>query len=95
MATAGMSSVWLQRFFVTGALGPSRKDGLDKVPEELFELFGKPELAMTLILTADKKLARTDGEKVLQSIDENGFYLQMPPARETYMLDLFCKLDKE
>ncbi|MAD43944.1 MAG: hypothetical protein CMI02_01900 [Oceanospirillaceae bacterium] len=73
----------------------SRKDGLDKVPEELFELFGKPELAMTLILTADKKLARTDGEKVLQSIDENGFYLQMPPARETYMLDLFCKLDKE
>jgi len=73
----------------------SRKDGLEKVPEELFEIFGKPELAMTLILTPEKKLARTDTGKVLQGIEEKGFYLQMPPAKETYMLDLFCKLDKE
>ncbi|MAK90197.1 MAG: hypothetical protein CMI13_03035 [Oleibacter sp.] len=73
----------------------SRKDGLTKVPEELYEIFGKPELAMTIIITPDKKLARTDGSKVLEGIDEKGFYLQMPPAKETYMLDLFCKLDKE
>ncbi|MCT7359822.1 MAG: hypothetical protein COB09_03295 [Thalassobium sp.] len=73
----------------------SRKDALTRVPDALIEQFGKPELAMTMILTPEKKLARADIDKVLQALDEQGFYLQMPPAKETYMLDLFCKLDKE
>lgn len=73
----------------------SRKDALSRVPEALLEQFGKPELAMTMILTPEKKLARADIDKVLKALDEQGFYLQMPPAKETYMLDLFCKLDKE
>lgn len=72
-----------------------RKDGLTRVPEELLTMFGKPELAMTMMLSADKALARADAAKVLKEIDDKGFYLQMPPPRETYMLDLFCKLDKE
>ncbi|MBU2039095.1 MULTISPECIES: YcgL domain-containing protein [Oceanospirillaceae] len=73
----------------------SRKDALTRVPDALIEQFGKPELAMTMILTPEKKLARADIDKVLKALDEQGFYLQMPPAKETYMLDLFCKLDKE
>jgi len=73
----------------------SRKDALTRVPDALIEQCGKPELAMTMILTPEKKLARADIDKVLQALDEQGFYLQMPPAKETYMLDLFCKLDKE
>ncbi|MCA6062583.1 YcgL domain-containing protein [Thalassolituus marinus] len=73
----------------------SRKDGLEKVPEELYEIFGKPELALTMMLSPERKLARADAEKVLAGIEEKGYYLQMPPPRETYMLDLFCKLDKE
>ncbi len=73
----------------------TRKDALSRVPEALLETFGKPELAMTLMLSPDKKLARADTEKVLQALEEQGFYLQMPPPRETQMLDLFHKLDKE
>ncbi len=73
----------------------SRKDALTRVPDALIEQFGKPELAMTMILTPEKKLARADIDKVLKALDEQGFYLQMPPAKETYRLDLFCKLDKE
>lgn len=73
----------------------SRKDGLSRIPEALYEIFGKPELAMTMIITPDKKLARAEAAKVLESLEEKGYYLQMPPAKETYMLDLFCKLDKE
>lgn len=72
----------------------ARADGLEKVPETLLETFGKPELALTMILTEDKALARVDGARVLEKLDEQGFYLQMPPPRETYMLDLFCKKDK-
>lgn len=73
----------------------SRKDALTRVPDALLEQFGKPELAMTMVLTPEKKLARADIGKVLNALEEQGFYLQMPPAKETYMLDLFCKLDKE
>lgn len=73
----------------------SRKDALSRVPEALLDTFGRPELALTLMLSADKPLARADVSKVLKALEEQGFYLQMPPVRETYMLDLFHKLDKE
>lgn len=73
----------------------SRSAGMGKVPAELLDLFGKPELAMTMILTPEKKLARADIAKVLGDLESKGFYLQLPPVRETYMLDLFHKLDKE
>ncbi|MBN58822.1 YcgL domain-containing protein [Thalassolituus sp. UBA3500] len=72
-----------------------KKEGMARVPEELMEMFGKPELALTLLLTPEKNLGRADAEKVLADIEEKGFYLQMPPAKETYMLDLFCRKDDE
>lgn len=72
----------------------SREDGLNRVPEALLEQFGKPELALTLMLSADKSLARADAEKVLNALEEQGFYLQMPPVEEVPELDLFTRLDK-
>ena len=65
-----------------------RQDGLQRVPEALLERFGKPLLVTTMVLTADKKLARADVGKVLAAMEENGFYLQMPPAKEDYMLEI-------
>ena len=73
----------------------SRKDGLSRVPEALLEQFGATSLAMTMILTPDKSLARAEADKVLDDIEEKGFYLQMPPPKDPQVLDLFCKLDKE
>ena len=73
----------------------ARKDGFERVPEELMEMFGQPELAMTMIITPDKKLGRAETGKVIDDIETKGFYLQMPPARETYMLDLFTKRDPD
>ena len=73
----------------------SRQDGLKRVPEALLENFGKPELAMTIMLSPEKKLARTEAEKVLAALVEPGFYLQLPPVEETSKLDLFTRLDKE
>lgn len=73
----------------------SRKDGaylyvekgydLGGLPEEMCTLLGKLESALVLVLTPDKTLARADAERVLQAIDETGFYLQMPPLPEAYM----------
>lgn len=64
---------------------------LTKVPEALLKRFGRPELAMTLLLHTERKLARVDVEKVLQGIDEQGYFLQMPPQPERYMSELHEK----
>jgi uncharacterized protein len=53
---------------------------LDRVPEALLERFGRPVEAMSLMLSADRPLARADAARVLESIEEDGFYLQLPPA---------------
>lgn len=66
-----------------------RAKGLSEVPSELLEFFGTPREAMMLMLTADKPLARADAGAVMAAIREKGFYLQMPPEREAYMLDLY------
>ncbi len=63
--------------------------GLADVPDALLERFGTPAPAMTLILTADKPLARADAAQVIAAIDDQGFYLQMPPSKEEYLLDLY------
>ena len=57
---------------------------LSLVPDGLLTMFGKPEH-----LTADKKLAKADAADILSDIEAKGYYLQMPPVREKYMLDLY------
>ncbi len=69
----------------------AKTDDLRRVPEALMARFGQPQLAMTLVLTADKQLARVEAARVLESIEEKGFYLQMPPAPETHMQDIHSK----
>lgn len=56
-----------------------KSDGLKKIPPELLEIFGTPQHAMTLLLTPERSLARVDIAKVMAAIDENGYFLQMPP----------------
>lgn len=56
-----------------------KADGLKRVPEALLEMFGKPKHAMTLLLTAERNLARVDIGKVMAALVEKGYYLQMPP----------------
>ena len=57
-----------------------RRDDFSQVPEALIAKFGQPKLVVTMNLTADRKLAFADSEKVLTSLSSNGFYLQMPPV---------------
>lgn len=71
-----------------------KKNDLESVPEELLKLFGKPELAMTLLLTPEKKLARADAGRVIEMIQEQGFYLQIPPRPDELMQELRHKNSK-
>lgn len=56
-------------------------EGVDfeDLPEELRERFGLPVPVMPLLLEKSRKLARVDVEKVIASLEEHGFYLQLPP----------------
>lgn len=65
-----------------------KEEGLSKVPEALLALFGKPEPAMVLVLTPEKKLAHANVHAVIALIEENGFYLQLPPRDQ---IDLEAK----
>ena len=55
------------------------KKGLRVVPEELLSNFGQTQSIMIIPLSKDRILARVDVNKVLQSIDNSGYFLQMPP----------------
>lgn len=59
----------------------------DDLPESLRGIFGAPVHAMDLVLTPDRKLARTDGRQVLDSIADKDFYLQMPEEKAGYVVD--------
>lgn len=59
-----------------------KSEGLSRVPEALLQKFGKPQQAMVLVLTSEKKLARVAVEKVIESLETRGYYLQLPPASQ-------------
>ncbi len=61
-----------------------RRAGLEHVPEALLERFGEPEPALSLLLTPERPLARADAARVMASIREHGYYLQMPPPPEDW-----------
>ena len=59
-----------------------QKDGLDRVPKELLAKFPSPVLVTQFKLSPDRKLARADARRVIDSLEELGYYVQMPPQRD-------------
>ena len=59
--------------------------GLAEVPESLLTQFGEAESVMTMLLDKDRKLARANAAEVLEKIDTQGYYLQMPPTMAELM----------
>ncbi len=59
-----------------------QKNGLKSVPDDLLATFGQTDSVMVLLLTKDKKLARVTALDVLAAIEDQGYFLQMPPPPE-------------
>ncbi|MBE0486793.1 YcgL domain-containing protein [Marinobacter sp.] len=66
----------------------------DELPEALRSIFGKPIHSMDLLLSPDKKLARTSGQEVLAALAEKEFFLQMPEEQDTYIVDFRRKAEQ-
>jgi len=62
-----------------------KKDDFSRVPPDLMARFGKPVLSMLLPLNGSKKLAAADINKVKQDLQDQGFYLQLPPPIENLL----------
>lgn len=67
----------------------------DDLPESLQGIFGKPVHSMDLILTPERKLARTHGKQVLEAIADKGFFLQMPEEQSGYVIDFRTKPEQQ
>jgi uncharacterized protein YcgL (UPF0745 family) len=57
----------------------NQKDDFEKIPDQLLQLFGKPEFTLEFELTDDRKLALANAKQVIQSLSDQGYYLQMSP----------------
>ncbi len=65
----------------------------EELPESLRNIFGQPVHAMDLVLTPDRKLARTTGQQVLEALEEKGFHLQMPEEQDDCVIEFRRKLE--
>jgi len=51
---------------------------LDTVPAAVMKQLGEPEQALEFELTASRELPNADASEVLATIENQGFYIQMP-----------------
>ncbi|MBF0470644.1 MAG: YcgL domain-containing protein [Gammaproteobacteria bacterium] len=58
----------------------AQENDFSPVPEAIMRYFGTPEKSMTLYLNRQSKLAVSSSREVLAGLEENGFYIQIPPT---------------
>lgn len=73
----------------------AKRDDFSAVPETLRQIFGKPQFVMLFNLLGNKPLKRADNREVLQKIENEGFYLQMPPPPENLLSEFKRQGGKE
>lgn len=61
-----------------------KKDDFSQIPDALMTMFGKPTLVMVVNLSG-RTLAQVNVEKVKASIEQEGYFLQLPPPPENLL----------
>lgn len=56
-----------------------KQGDFSKVPAPLLQLLGTLEWVMDIDISPDRKLARADAAQVCRQLEEQGYYLQLPP----------------
>ena len=56
-----------------------QKDDFSAIPESLLQSLGKLSFVMALELSPERKLAREKTATVISSLENQGFFIQMPP----------------
>ena len=59
-----------------------KKDDFSNVPDALVSSLGKMEFVIELVLSPERKMARENAGKVIDSLKTQGFFVQMPPQKK-------------
>ena len=57
------------------------KDDFSCVPESLMKLLGEITYSFEFDLSKDRKLVKVEAKEVIRTMNENGYFLQMPPPK--------------
>lgn len=60
----------------------AEENGLEKLPAPVMKQLGSPEFAMSLELSANKKLGQENAITVMENLARQGFHVQMPRELE-------------
>ena len=58
------------------------ENDFNELPEGLTSVWGEPELVMHIDLSKRDKLALVDINELKMKLEEEGYYLQMPPSQD-------------
>lgn len=59
-----------------------KADDFTRVPQELLVRLGDLSSVMELELTPERNLVRAQAPEVIRQLQEQGYYLQLPPAKQ-------------
>jgi uncharacterized protein YcgL (UPF0745 family) len=62
-----------------------KRDDFAPVPDALLTQFGPPQLVSLLNIKPDTKLAMFDANKVISAVQNDGYFLQLPPPPVDYL----------
>jgi len=62
-----------------------QRGDFSSVPAPLMSMFGAPTLVTIMNLANKEKLALADIDKVKESLNGQGYYLQLPPPQENLL----------
>ncbi|MDN5370044.1 MAG: uncharacterized protein PWP74_1352 [Shewanella sp.] len=68
-----------------------QKDKFDDIPSALLAVFGPPQLVMLLPLDKRQHLGLADIAKVKAELEQNGYYLQLPPPPVNLLQELLAQ----
>ncbi|MBL4899206.1 MAG: YcgL domain-containing protein [Colwellia sp.] len=71
------------------------RDDFSSVPEALMTMFGTPILVTLINLATKEKLAFANLDKVKTSLNEQGYYLQLPPPPEDLLKEHKIQMDNQ
>ena len=61
----------------------ARGTEFEDLPTELQELFGVPVRVISLVLSPDRQLAQVDVNTVIEHLENDGYFVQLPPKTPT------------
>jgi len=56
------------------------EDDFSCIPETVLQVFGPPEFSLSFDLHTEKRLAQADTNEVMNRLETEGFYLQLPQS---------------